>query len=124
MQQALTGALVAVGVILVLAATCGFLYGAVKFYRQLVSLNDSMKGVPALLEGILNICQSLSESTVRMGDSVDKFGKTVLSEAPTSESRRDGFRPYDVNEAARAWQEQQRLQNEAADETFQVFSDS
>ena len=86
-------------------------FGGYKIYKAmktvadgLINLNDQMAGIPAILDGVRNICIDLSGSTVNVGKSVDKL-RTSLFDKQTSDPRRDkeAMKEYSDEDAGREY---------------------
>ncbi len=106
---------ITLGIVIVLAlaglgAFAGYkLYVALRGVRAgLETLNSNLSGIPALLDGIKNICQELAVNTVKVGSSVDVLKQSLFGDGSTSGPRRTpGMIPYDDLAADRAYQLQE-----------------
>ena len=111
----MTTAVLAVAIVIIvfscLCVCAAVAFGAYRIYKALkavgdgiTKLNDQMSGVPAILEGLTNICKELSSYTVNVGGSVDKL-RTTLFAGGKSEVRRDkeSFQPYTDESADQEW---------------------
>lgn len=81
-------------------------YGAIRVYKcfknlevQITKFNENIAIMPPLLEGVNNICESLTKSTLKMNGSVENFQKTLFSQ---SENGRK-LVPYSDEAAAKTW---------------------
>ncbi len=114
-------AFVGLGLVVFVSWAAWQFYKIMKSLRdEIKTMNESMKGVPALMGGIKTICMELSGNTLKMSGAAEALRKGLLAEE-TSDPRRPGFLPYDTDKANAAFAAYQVAEAEAVSDLSDTF---
>jgi hypothetical protein len=75
--------------------------------EKLAGLSNSLRTMPHLCEGIINICKDLSENAVSFSKSVNQFRGDLF---PGGGRRESGFQPYSDDAASAAYRAQEMVE--------------